>query len=177
MAEPDHSGRSTALTVAGRQSPVGALLRRARPSDEAAIVALSSQFVARDLLLARSPEQISTRIGEFLLAVDGSSVLGCVGSTGGDGELLLYNLCVAPAAQYRGIGSQLVEAVARSGESHGALTLYAVSRYGGPWFLGHGFTVLVRGATPSVLGSHLVPGRGSTVYRRELHPSAPTTGR
>jgi N-acetylglutamate synthase-like GNAT family acetyltransferase len=172
MTEPDRAGW-TKSSIVDRKRGSGARLRRAKPADETAVTALSAQFVAEDLLLARSPEQISSRMGEFLLAVAGDAVVGCVGTTSSGHELLIYNLCVAPIAQHRGIGGQLVEAVARSGEWRGATTLYAVSRYSGPWFLRHGFTVPVAGRTPLVLAPHLVSGRGSTVYRRALRPIGP----
>src|SRR5512135_922650 len=69
---------------------------------------------AEAVYLADPEQYIIRQGGEIFFAVDGEEVLGtCAAIPHGEGEFELAKLHVRPAAQGRGIGRALVEAVLR----------------------------------------------------------------
>lgn len=104
------------------------LLRRARPSDAAALHALLDGYAREGLLLPRTREQIAGRIGEFTVAVDTHGLAGC-------GALRLYTprlaelvaLAVAPRLHGQGIGGLIVESIVEEAQRLGVRRLFALT--------------------------------------------------
>lgn len=106
-------------------------IRRARPSDSEAICALLGAYAAQGLLLPRTPGQIRAAIGDFLVAIEGDSLLGCVAlefySSRHGGLAEIRSLAVAPQARGAGLGGRLLNAVVARARTQGTARLFAVT--------------------------------------------------
>jgi amino-acid N-acetyltransferase len=123
-------------------------IRRARPAEAAAIHSLIAPYVAQGLLLPRTPDQIQHGIGNFLVALDGGHVRGCVAlESYGDALAEIRSLAVAPDARGSGIGGKLLEAAMKRARRRKIGRLLAVTR-AGQFFERHGFARL-RGGMPA----------------------------
>src|SRR5215217_6051655 len=86
-------------------------VRRARPTDAAAIVALIQEHVASGTLLPRSVDFVAERALDFLVADAGGRVVGCVHLDEYSPSVAeVRSLAVDAAYQGRGVGAALVEA-------------------------------------------------------------------
>ena len=75
------------------------------------IEALLAPNVKKQLVLARSKEDILSHLANFLVARDGDRLIGCAALRGfGEGLYEIRSLSVDAAAMGRGIGTRLVEA-------------------------------------------------------------------
>jgi len=148
--------------------PEDVVVRPALPGDAPYLARLSAPFVADDLLVARTTAQFRGRIGDYLAAVRGVRVVGCVGLTRAGEDLLLYNLCVASDLQGHGIGGRLLEEAEAFAARGGRRFLLAASKYSGRWFARHGFTEVEPRRMPEAWAGLLPRGRGSRLYRRAV---------
>ena len=121
------------------------MIRRARPTDAAAIHALVHRYAGRDLLLPRPLTDIYERIRDFWVAVDADGqVVGCAALRIWWHDLAeVRSLAVAPEAEGLGYGARLVDAVAREATRYGVRNLFALTRIEG-WFARHGFHAVDR---------------------------------
>ncbi|MEP6692529.1 MAG: GNAT family N-acetyltransferase [Gemmatimonadaceae bacterium] len=104
------------------------IVRQARTSDVDDIVALIDLYVADGTLLARSREFIRERLGDFLVAVDGETILGCVHLEEYSPSIAeIRSLAVSPSAQGRGVGVSLVDHAEQLAVRREYRTLFAVS--------------------------------------------------
>ncbi|MFF7994640.1 GNAT family N-acetyltransferase [Kitasatospora xanthocidica] len=142
------------------------VVRPARPEDVPAIAGLSAAFAAEDLLVARTPDQLRDLLREFLAATSAGRLVGCVGLSQREHEVLLYNFCVVPDLHGLGIGGLLLDHAAAVASVLGCRSLVAASKHTGGWFLRHGFTEIGPRHGLSDPAALLVPGRGSRLYRR-----------
>src|SRR5205823_5736064 len=119
----------------------------ARWDDAPAIAALINQFAPDGFTLPRTPTFVAERIDGYRVARDGDGhIVGCVAVDDyapSLGELI--SLAVAPEAQGRGLGRQLVAEAERLGRQRGYGEIFAVSLADG-LFLGLGWmeTSIVR---------------------------------
>ena len=91
-----------------KQTP---LISAATEADIDGIEALLAPNVEKQLVLARSKEDILSHLGNFLLARDGGRLIGCVALRGfGEGLYEIRSLAVDAAFMGRGVGTRLVEA-------------------------------------------------------------------
>lgn len=103
-------------------------IRRATPADAGAIVALIQHYVPSGTLLPRSSEFISERAMDFLVAISGSELVGCVHLDEYSPSLgEVRSLVVAPDRQGQGIGALLVSGVEQLARVREFATLFAVS--------------------------------------------------
>ena len=87
------------------------LITAATEGDIDGIEALMAPNVKKQLVLARSKEDILSHLGNFLVARDGGRLVGCVALRGfGEGLYEIRSLAVDAAFMGRGIGTRLVEA-------------------------------------------------------------------
>lgn len=104
------------------------ILRRAEPTDAAAMHALLEVFVARGLLLPRSVEQVLGTIPDFMVAVEDGRVVGTVALRIYSAELAEVSaLAVAEHLHGYGIGRRLVEAVISNARGLGLRRLFALT--------------------------------------------------
>ena len=87
------------------------LITAATEDDIDGIEALMAPNVKKQLVLARSKEDIRSHLGNFLVARDGGRLVSCVAFRGfGEGLYEIRSLAVDAAFMGRGIGTRLVEA-------------------------------------------------------------------
>ena len=102
--------------------------RRAKETDAWGIKALIDRHVASGTLLPRTLDFISDYAHEFIVAVDGEQIVGCVHLDEYAPSLAeLRSLAVHPDYQGKGVGRDLVLATERLATARGYATLFAVS--------------------------------------------------
>ena len=110
-------------------SPEAVSLRPARLTDMRMVEPLISRFAGKNLMLPKSPEQLSRNFREFVVAVDPDGrLVGC-------GALRVYNeslaeissLAVDEAFHGLGIGRRLVERLLEEGRALGLKTVFALT--------------------------------------------------
>ncbi|PRH75782.1 hypothetical protein C6N75_29135 [Streptomyces solincola] len=166
---------TTALpTPRTRPHGAAAVVRPATARDAEVLYRLSLAFARTGALRERPAALYAEQAGEFLLAEAPDGTLhGCVGlrrhPAGPDAgaPAVLFNFCVAPASQGRGIGSALLRAVLDRAGAEDVTALFTATTGGGELFLRHGFRPGAHGAPAAWLAA-LDPARGSVVLGRTL---------
>lgn len=119
-------------------------VRRARPDDARAIHGLIHRYAGQNLLLPRPVAEIQARRRDFWVATEDGEVVGCAALRIWWHDLAeVRSLAVDEAAEGRGYGGRLVEAVAGEAQRYGVRVLFALTRIE-PWFNAHGFTTVER---------------------------------
>ena len=104
------------------------MTRRAKDTDAWGIKALIDRHVASGTLLPRTLDFISDYAHEFIVAVDGEEIVGCVHLDEYAPSLAeLRSLAVDPRYQGKGVGRELVLATEKLATARGYATLFAVS--------------------------------------------------
>jgi N-acetylglutamate synthase-like GNAT family acetyltransferase len=107
-------------------------IRRARAQEAGAIGALLAVYVEQGLLLPCTPEQIRRAIADFLVAIEGGAVVGCVAlefyGARRNGLAEIRSLAVVPGARGTGLGRRLLEAAVKRARRRGTARLFAVTR-------------------------------------------------
>ena len=126
-------------------------IRRARAEDAGAVGALLAVYVEQGLLLPRTPEAIRGAIGDFLVAVDGGAVVGCVAlelyGARRNGLAEIRSLAVDPSLKTHGVGRRLVEALEQEARDAGLHAIFAFT-YVPDFFRKVGFHEVERGELP-----------------------------
>ena len=101
------------------------LISAATEADIDGIESLLAPNVKKQLVLARSKEDILLHLGNFLLARDGARLVGCAALRGfGEGLYEIRSLSVDAAFMGRGVGTRLVEAcLEKAAKMDGSLVL------------------------------------------------------
>ncbi|MEU9032641.1 GNAT family N-acetyltransferase [Streptomyces sp. NPDC048383] len=152
-------------------------VRSAHSGDAAALAALSQPFVRSGALRARSLSLYVADSADFLV-VDGpdGTLLGCLAlrvhpaapGTGRGGAGVLYNFCVAPGSQGRGLGARLLTAALVRANSLSLKALFTATTGSGELFRRHGFAPAHVAAAPSTWVDSLSPERNSRILTRSL---------
>ncbi|MFI1487426.1 GNAT family N-acetyltransferase [Streptomyces sp. NPDC020747] len=142
----------------------GLVARPARPEDAEQISLLSAPFVEDGLLIARPLAELAEKMQEFMVARQGGRLVGCMGMALSGRSLVVYNLCIAPEWQGRGIGRHLVGVAVNTGREEGYHSLLALTRYGGEWFGKLGFSKVPVSETRDEWRNLFRPGRRSSLY-------------
>jgi amino-acid N-acetyltransferase len=122
-------------------------IRRAKAAETAAIHCIVAEYAAQGVLLPRTMEQIERGIGDYLVALDGDRVIGCVALEIYGGMLAeVRSLAVAPEARGAGTGAKLLDAAMKQARRRKIARLLAVTR-STTFFERHGFR-RVRGGMP-----------------------------
>ena len=146
----------------------GVVLRRARPSDVAAIAALVNGFAAEDVMLPRTPSQVAEAVEDYVVAADErGAVLACGALREYSPSVAeLVSLAVARRAQGRGLGREVVGEVERLARKRGFRDVFAHTLSPG-FFESCGYAVVDRALYPEkVCRPH------TWCMRRELAESA-----
>jgi amino-acid N-acetyltransferase len=103
-------------------------VRPSAPRDAATISALIDLYVPDGTLLPRTPEFVSERALDYLVAVIDGQVVGCVHLDEYSPSLVeVRSLAVSPQHQGRGVGTALVNAAEDLARKRGYATVFAVS--------------------------------------------------
>ncbi|MFD3805460.1 GNAT family N-acetyltransferase [Streptomyces sp. NPDC058611] len=160
-------------------TPLPAVLpvRSANPRDAAALSALSRPFVQSGALRARPFSLYQSDATDFLLVDTSDGTLeGCLGLgvhpadpvRGGGPTGVLYNFCVAPRSQGRGIGAMLLRGALLRANSLGLGALFTATTGSGALFLRHGFAPADACLAPAAWAGSLSPRRNSRILARAL---------
>ncbi|MET9545033.1 GNAT family N-acetyltransferase [Streptomyces sp. NPDC006627] len=173
---------STAAPRLGAPSPCAAppaplAVRSARPGDAVALEALSRPFVRSGALRRRPLSLYASDATDFLVveAYDGA-LDGCLGVSvhpadpdqGRGPAGVLYNFCVAPRSQGRGVGVALLRAALTEADARSLCALFTATTGGGELFLRHGFAPTSAELAPRAWADSLDPARNSRVLARTL---------
>jgi amino-acid N-acetyltransferase len=113
------------------EKPATVATRRASRADARAIVALIDEYVSSGTLLPRSVEFVAENSHNFVVAVDGLQVTGCVHLDEYAPSLAeVRSLAVALDRHGQGIGRALVSALEDLARAREYTTLFAVSNDG-----------------------------------------------
>ncbi|GGZ95398.1 hypothetical protein GCM10010371_64170 [Streptomyces subrutilus] len=145
-------------------------VRPARLRDAAGLHALSRAFVRSGALRARPADHYLDHVGEFLVAGGGGGagegLHGCLALRAeGPATAVLYNFCVAPGSQGRGVGSLLLSAAYARARRCGVRVMFTATTGSAALFLRHGFVPCAPADAPAGWAAALDPDRGSRVLR------------
>ncbi|MFF6832043.1 MULTISPECIES: GNAT family N-acetyltransferase [unclassified Streptomyces] len=155
-------------------APAAVVVRTAGSGDAGAVRRLSRPFVREGALRDRTAAELALAATDFLVVEDGRGELaGCVGlrartDARGRPAAVLYNFCVAPGHQGRGVGSALLDAALAEAGARGAARVFTATTGSGLLFLRYGFAVGGDEEAPPVWRASLDPARGSRVLVRAL---------
>lgn len=153
---------------------VPAAVRTAGSEDVGAVHRLSRPFVREGALRDRTVAELARRATDFLVVESGrAGPVGCVGlrtrtDARGRAAVVLYNFCVAPGHQGRGIGSALLGAALGEAGARGAARVFTATTGSGLLFLRYGFAFGGEEDAPPAWRASLDPARGSRVLVRPL---------
>lgn len=157
--------------------PASLPVRSARRGDAAALEALSRPFVCSGSLRERPLSLYAADATDFLVvdAHDGT-LDGCLGlrihpadPVDGRGPTgVLYNFCVSPRRQGRGVGALLLRAALTKATAQSVYALFTATTGGGDLFLRYGFAPVCAGLAPAAWANSLDPRRNSRVFARGL---------
>ena len=87
---------------------------------------------------------VSEHLGNFLVLVDKSAVVGCVGLEVYGSKGLLRSLAVKPELQGQGLGNLLYQAVTESARQRGIAEIYLLTETAEAFFVARGFQIIAR---------------------------------
>jgi amino-acid N-acetyltransferase len=133
-------------------------IRPARPDDLSAVLGLLAE--------ARLPTAgVAEHFGAFLVAEEGSRLVGAIGVERYAPHGLLRSAVVAPDRRGQGIGDALVRAVVERSRAERLTELWLLTETAESWFTRRGFTRRDRAEAPPALGA-------SEEFRSACCPSA-----
>ncbi|MFE5831729.1 GNAT family N-acetyltransferase [Streptomyces sp. NPDC056488] len=165
---------STALPCPELPPAPAAVVRTAGSGDVGAVRRLSRPFVREGALRDRTAAELALCATDFLVVEDGRGGLaGCVGIRARTDArdrpaAVLYNFCVAPGHQGRGVGSALLDAALEEAGARGVVRVFTATTGSGLLFLRYGFAVGGDEEAPPAWRASLDPARGSRVLVRAL---------
>lgn len=122
------AGTAVLDRVAAR-APAGAVtVRRARVADMLQVEPLINGFAKKELMLAKTVEQLSRNFREFVVAEHNGRIIGCAALRVYTPQLAeLGSLAVSEAAHGLGVGRKLVAGVEAEAAAHGIGTVFALT--------------------------------------------------
>ncbi|MEU6704875.1 GNAT family N-acetyltransferase [Streptomyces wuyuanensis] len=182
---------TTATTGSSHHPDQVTVVRPAAAQDAEALHRLSRTFMRSGALRERPVVRYARDAGDFLIAetvtgrIDGCVALrrhgprahglpGTPSPAAADTArplAVVYNFCVAPGSQGRGIGSALLEAALARAAARSVSAVFTATTGGGELFLRHGFRFCDGSGAPAVWLDALDPDRGSRILFRPLGPA------
>jgi amino-acid N-acetyltransferase len=124
------------------------IVRSARGSDIAPMKALIDRYAAEDRMLERSDAFLRANLGDFLVAEDEGTFLGCGALAALTRDLAeVRSLAVAPDAAGRGVGKAIVMACVERARERGLRRVFALTLVP-DFFTKCGFTLTSLGRLP-----------------------------
>ena len=121
-------------------------------------------------LLKRSYEELNRYFKDFVFVIDGNQIVACAALRHYKDEKKgeIYALVVNKEYHNTGVSSQLMEKLMKRASDFDLIGIFALSKYGGRFFLRHGFVEGVISALPPTRQKSYDYQRKSTIYLKEL---------
>ena len=105
------------------------------------LINLMQPYIDDGKLLNRSYEQLNECIEDFVFVTDGDQIIACAALRHYKDERKgeIYALAVNKKYHNTGVSSQLMEKLMERASDMGLIGIFALSKYGGRFFLRHGF--------------------------------------
>jgi len=130
------------------------------------LLALMQPFVDDEHLLKRSSKQLQDGLDEFIMIKRNDVIVGCVAlkhyAECQTGEI--YALVVSKDYHNTGVSAELMILLLKKAKNLGLSTLFALSKYGGHFFVRNGFEVVSVDDLPKHRQASYDYQRSSTVY-------------
>jgi len=124
------------------------MIRKATVQDVPAIAALINQYAERGIMLFRSHAELYETVRDFIVAEENNTILGIAALEIIWADLAeVRSLAVAPSAQNRGLGRQLVSALADEARHLKIQRIFALT-YEKTFFERQGFVEVDKSALP-----------------------------
>ena len=134
------------------------------------LINLMQPYVDDGKLLKRSYEELNECFEDFVFVTDGDQIVACAAlryyKDEKKGEI--YALAVNKKYHNTGVSSQLMEKVMKKASDLDLIGIFALSKYGGRFFLRHGFVEGDISALPITRQKSYDHQRKSTIYLKKL---------
>ena len=134
------------------------------------LINLMLPYIDDGKLLNRSYKQLNECFEDFVFITDGDQIVACAAlrhyKDESQGEI--YALAVNKEYHNTGVSSQLMEKLMKRASELNVIGIFALSKYGGRFFLRHGFVEDVISALPLTRQKSYDHQRKSTIYLKKL---------
>ena len=127
-------------------------------------------YVDDGKLLKRSYEELNGCFKDFVFVTDGDQIVACAALRHYKDEKKgeIYALAVNKGYHNTGVSSQLLEKLMKKASDLDLIGIFALSKYGGRFFLRHGFVEGVISALPLTRQKSYDHQRKSIIYLKKL---------
>ena len=127
-------------------------------------------YVDDGKLLKRSYEQLNESLEDFVLVTNDDQIVACAALRHYKDERKgeIYALAVNKEYHNTGVSSQLLEKLMKRASDLDLIVIFALSKYGGRFFLRHGFVEGVVSDLPHIRQKSYDHQRKSTIYLKKL---------
>ena len=127
-------------------------------------------YVDDGKLLKRSYEQLNECLEDFVFITDDDQIVACAALRYYNDEKKgeIYALAVNKEYHNTGVSSQLMEKLIKKASDFDLIGIFALSKYGGRFFLRHGFVEGVISALPLTRQKSYDHQRKSNIYLKKL---------
>ena len=127
-------------------------------------------YVDDEKLLKRSYEQLNESFEDFVFVTDSDQIVACAALKHYKDERKgeIYALSVNKEYHNTGVSSQLMEKLMKRASDLDLIGIFALSKYGGRFFLRHGFVEGVISDLPLTRQKGYDHQRKSTIYLKKL---------
>ena len=134
------------------------------------LINLMQPYVDDGKLLKRSYEQLNECFEDFVFITNGDQIVACAALRHYKDEKKgeIYALAVNKKYHNTGISSQLMEKLMKRASDLDLIDIFALSKYGGRFFLRHGFVEGVISALPLTRQKSYDHQRKSTIFLKKI---------
>ena len=134
------------------------------------LINLMQPYVDDGKLLKRSYKQLNESLEDFVLVTNDDQIVACAALRHYKDERKgeIYALAVNKEYHNTGVSSQLMEKLMNRASDLDLIGIFALSKYGGRFFLRHGFVEGVISALPITRQKSYDHQRKSTIYIKNL---------
>ena len=134
------------------------------------LINLMQPYIDDGKLLKRSYEQLNECFEDFIFVNDRNQIVGCAALRHYNDEKKgeIYALAVNKEYHNTGVSSQLMEKLMTRASDLDLIDIFALSKYGGRFFLRHGFVEGVISDLPLTRQKSYDYQRKSTIYLKKL---------
>ena len=127
-------------------------------------------YVDDGKLLKRSYEQLNESLEDFVLVTNDDQIVACAALRHYKDERKgeIYALAVNKEYHNTGVSSQLLEKLMKRASDLDLIGIFALSKYGGRFFLRHGFVEGLVSDLPHIRQKSYDHQRKSTIYLKKL---------
>ena len=134
------------------------------------LINLMQPYVDDGKLLKRSYEQLNECLEDFVLVSNDDQIVACAALRHYKDERKgeIYALAVNKEYHNTGVSSQLLEKLMKRASDMDLIGIFALSKYGGRFFLRHGFVEGLVSDLPHIRQKSYDHQRKSTIYLKKL---------